>query len=217
MTELVYINGELFHAEDLSNDALAHYGVPGMKWGKRRGNPNYVSRNTKRFEKDAEKYERKAAKAKLKFRQRSHASDAKGAREMAELSRINDKRRSVGLSKAEKKQFKSMKKNVSVETVLYNQGKQSKASFNGALITLGLSYAASSPATQRALSKGGRVAVKNGRAVVNTILKNIPNNIDGRVINENGRRVYRTAKKFGGAVRLVEPMALPAARKAIGR
>lgn len=26
MTELVYINGELFHADDLSNDALAHYG-----------------------------------------------------------------------------------------------------------------------------------------------------------------------------------------------
>ena len=35
MTELVYVNGELFHAEDLSDEVLTHYGVPGMKWGKR--------------------------------------------------------------------------------------------------------------------------------------------------------------------------------------
>lgn len=35
MSDLIYHNGELWHAEDLSDDVLMHYGVKGMKWGKR--------------------------------------------------------------------------------------------------------------------------------------------------------------------------------------
>lgn len=37
MSNLIYIDGELYHAEDFSTEELLHYGVKGMKWGKRRG------------------------------------------------------------------------------------------------------------------------------------------------------------------------------------
>lgn len=36
MSNLIYIDGELYHAEDFSTEELLHYGVPGMKWGKRK-------------------------------------------------------------------------------------------------------------------------------------------------------------------------------------
>lgn len=35
MSNLVYVNGALYHSEELSDDFLAHYGVKGMKWGRR--------------------------------------------------------------------------------------------------------------------------------------------------------------------------------------
>lgn len=34
--QLVYIDGELYHADDFSDEELAHYGVKGMKWGRRK-------------------------------------------------------------------------------------------------------------------------------------------------------------------------------------
>ena len=37
MSNLIYIDGELYHAEDFSKEELLYYDVPGMKWGKRRG------------------------------------------------------------------------------------------------------------------------------------------------------------------------------------
>lgn len=36
MSDLIYHNGSLYRPEDLSDDELSHYGVPGMKWGKRK-------------------------------------------------------------------------------------------------------------------------------------------------------------------------------------
>ena len=36
MSDLIYHNGALYRPEDLSDDELSHYGVPGMKWGKRK-------------------------------------------------------------------------------------------------------------------------------------------------------------------------------------
>ena len=58
MSNLIYIDGELFHAEDLSDEVLTHYGVPGMKWGKRSSNrPEGVSRKTNRVaKKDAKEF-----------------------------------------------------------------------------------------------------------------------------------------------------------------
>lgn len=34
--QLVYIDGELYHADDFTDEELAHYGVKGMKWGRRK-------------------------------------------------------------------------------------------------------------------------------------------------------------------------------------
>lgn len=36
MSELVYVDGALYHSEDMSDEFLAHYGVKGMKWGRRK-------------------------------------------------------------------------------------------------------------------------------------------------------------------------------------
>lgn len=36
MSELVYLDGALYHSEDMSDEFLAHYGVKGMKWGRRK-------------------------------------------------------------------------------------------------------------------------------------------------------------------------------------
>ena len=72
MTELVYINGELFHAEDLSEDTLAHYGVPGTKWGKRRAAKkgveyNYKSLQTRSAERGVKKASKKGDAAALSY------------------------------------------------------------------------------------------------------------------------------------------------------
>lgn len=34
--EMIYYDGALYHADDFSDEFLAHYGVPGMKWGRRK-------------------------------------------------------------------------------------------------------------------------------------------------------------------------------------
>lgn len=36
MTQLVSIGGELYHADDFTDEQLEHYGVKGMKWGRRK-------------------------------------------------------------------------------------------------------------------------------------------------------------------------------------
>lgn len=36
MSDLVYVDGALYHSEDMSDAFLAHYGVKGMKWGRRK-------------------------------------------------------------------------------------------------------------------------------------------------------------------------------------
>lgn len=43
MSDLVYLNGELYHASDFSDEYLAHYGVKGMRWGKRKARKAYRS------------------------------------------------------------------------------------------------------------------------------------------------------------------------------
>ena len=44
MTDLIMYNGSLYHAEDFSDDFLAHYGVRGMKWGVRRSRGGYIGK-----------------------------------------------------------------------------------------------------------------------------------------------------------------------------
>ena len=44
MTDLIMYQGSLYHAEDFSDDFLAHYGVKGMKWGVRRSRGGYIGK-----------------------------------------------------------------------------------------------------------------------------------------------------------------------------
>ena len=219
MTELVYINGELFHAEDLSEDILSHYGVPGMKWGKRKssgaGGP---SRRTNRLEKRAAQ-----KSAALDKNRRFDSMSSKRLREAKsthanrklELSKYRDKKKSVGLTKENKAAIRAIRtdrKNIKAARLVITNNAS-----NAILVGSTVTTIASSPAVRKHVAKyAGKAAGGVVRGAVKVATKS-PNNFDGRVINETGRRVYRTAKNFGGNVRLVEPMALPAARKAIGR
>ena len=45
---LVSINGELYHSSDFTEDELSHFGVKGMKWGKRKARGSGMSDRTKR-------------------------------------------------------------------------------------------------------------------------------------------------------------------------
>ena len=218
-SELVYIDGELFHADQLSIETLSHYGVAGMKWGKRKsGSAGQVSGRTSRLEKSAS---RKAAA--LDKNRRFDSTSAKQLREAKsihankklELSKYRDKKKSVGLTKTDENIIQSIRtdpKNVkATRMVIANNAR------NTILVVSTAQMLASSPTVRNHVAKyAGKTAGAAVRGAVKVASK-APNNFDGRVINESGRRVYRTAKKFGGNVRLVEPMALPAARKAIGR
>ena len=59
MSNLLYIDGELYHAEDFSTEELLHYGVPGMKWGKRRGGADRAAKKAaKKTAKESARYEK---------------------------------------------------------------------------------------------------------------------------------------------------------------
>ena len=219
MTELVYINGELFHAEDLSEETLSHYGVPGMKWGKRKASgPSGPSRRTNRLEKSAT---RKSAA--LDKNRRFDSKSAKRLREAKsthanrklELSKYRDKKKSVGLTKEDRASIRAIRtdrKNVKAARLVIANNASNAIMVGSAAVSL-----ASNPTVRKHVAKyAGKAVGSAARGAVKVATK-APNNFDGHVINESGRRVYRTAKNFGGNVRLVEPMVLPAARKAIGR
>lgn len=57
MSELVYVDGALYHSEDMSDEFLAHYGVKGMKWGRRK----LREKNNKAWDRYAEASNRAAA------------------------------------------------------------------------------------------------------------------------------------------------------------
>lgn len=64
MTTLVLHEGALYHADDFSDDYLAHYGVKGMKWGVRRARTSISKgvKRGKRYVKSAD-FKRKATQA----------------------------------------------------------------------------------------------------------------------------------------------------------
>lgn len=70
MTEqLVYIDGELYHADDFTSEELAHYGVKGMKWGRRKlrqKNNQAFNRYAERSNKSAAVYDRQVRDLKAK-------------------------------------------------------------------------------------------------------------------------------------------------------
>lgn len=86
MTEqLVYIDGELYHADDFTSEELAHYGVKGMKWGRRKlrqKNNQAFNRYEERSNKSAAVYDRQVRdlKAKRKAGQIDRATYKAGKR-----------------------------------------------------------------------------------------------------------------------------------------
>lgn len=67
MSELVYLDGALYHSSDISDEHLAHYGVKGMKWGRRKlraKNNQAWDRHEKSLNRAGLEYDNRVAKLK---------------------------------------------------------------------------------------------------------------------------------------------------------
>ena len=143
MTELVYVNGELFHAEDLSEDTLAHYGVAGMKWGKRtlRKKNAEVSGKHLAIQKSITA-EYKAKKAKIKADYKTGKIDKATAK--AAIRKTGDKY--VNISD------KAFERNAAIQDGNFKKRKQAVKSNKADLKAANKAYRKEGPVARRLLS-----------------------------------------------------------------
>lgn len=189
--ELVLYDGELWHAEDLSGDYLAHYGVKGMKWGQRRNNRKIKQLERKRSRKIGQI--RRTRNKQLKW---YRMSERDALSNDIYRRQLKNKKYDGTITRKERKELRSL-------NTYRNIGRAGNTYANYKLAATAGALAMAHPKSRQFILKnGGHVATaayKVGKVAVNKI----PNNLDGRVINENGRRVWRAAKEFNGRVRVV--------------
>lgn len=205
MSNLVYLDGELWHTEDLPDDVLMHYGVKGMKWGQRRNNKKLA-----KLESAYQKQSIKVDRTKNRLHKAYRRSDLE--RISDEMTRRQLKNKTYEGSITKKERRKLMRANIS-KNIDRAYRANSAVKLAGATTAIALA----NPKSRNFIARNGGRVVTAAYSTAKAASRATPNNFDGRVINENGRRVYRAAKKFNGNVRLVEPKAISAPMRALTR
>ena len=113
----------------MDNNTLYHYGVLGMKWGKRRGSASSSSSGSKQRSKKSDDYVRAKSLKKKKLSQLSNA----------ELKELNNRMQLESQYKNLKKQNVSVGKKF-VQDVAYESGKQIAAEYTKKYAKQGIKY-----------------------------------------------------------------------------
>lgn len=187
--QLIYIDGELYHADDFSEEELVHYGVKGMKWGKRKSKAD-------RLKARSEKYAgtRRGQKAAREYQHHTDIDFLKNNRKSYFKNRLDDNQKQEYIDRYKRanayearKQARKRIQRTAVGVGVYTAFKTGIAQ---ELIATGLNYAV-------AKSTGTKMPTGNKKSTGNNKYTS-----SSRYIDEAGRYIF-AKPNFGGNVRLV--------------
>lgn len=186
-TEDHLIHGMSFVEEMLLEDELQHYGVKGMKWGKRKSKVQRLERKIKRTK-----------NSRIHPYKKSSLAVSKRRLEIAKLKEISKERPLTG---SEKRRLQNHQMNLKVDRQIRARSRGQVA----AAATLVGMHVKNTPAAKRATRVVKTGAAQSARRVYNTATDfkaRKKNYSSGRYYNPDGSRAF-VNPNFGGNVRVV--------------